>query len=249
MRPDRFLRFGGLALVLLFPLLSVLQLRDTDRHWREAARQVRPSVLALYRISQAQPDPEYVSCGLVLQISPARIVVPGQVATSLTSLHGGGRLHWRVLLSDVQGQFTVLEADPGASDAEAQGVVRAAAKLLIDPGGNPPTDVEVALVPPSELGEQPLWVGVLSVGPGENGRLGYFSSFLSPISASGPVTTVAATAAEPAGIDPQLRGAPFVAADGSVVALFLDRGAKGVHALPLEIVAQAMALQHLQAAQ
>lgn len=249
MRPDRLLRFVGLALVLLFPLLSVLQLRDTDRPWRDAARQVRPSILGMYRESAAQEPPAYVSCGLILQVSPARVVVPGVVETALTSLHGGRKLHWRPLLSDVQGQFTVLEADRVASDSAALEALRSPAKLLLDPSGNPQADVEVALVPPLELGEQPLWVGVLSVGLGQAGRPGYYSSFLTPINASGPEATVTASAGETVSMNPQLRGAPFVGADGTVVAFLLDRGAQGVHALPLEVVAQALALQHLQAAQ
>lgn len=249
MRADRLLRFSGLVLVLLFPLLSVLQLRDNDRPWREAARQVQPSVLALYRTLGAPSELEFVSCGLILQATPARIVVPGTVVSVLVSLHQGSEVHWRPLLADAQGQFTVFEADRNGSAPEALETVRSPARLLLDPAGNPPSDVEVALVPPQELGEEPLWVGVLSVGPAQNGRLGYFTNFLTPISAHGPAATAAAVAAEAAPVNSQLRGAPFVAADGTVVALLLDRGARGVRALPLEVVAQTMALQHLRAAQ
>jgi hypothetical protein len=129
------------------------------------------------------------------------------------------------------------------------GELHSPARLLLDPSGNPPADVEVALVPPLELGDQPLWVGVLSVGSGQAGRPGYYTSFLTPISPKGPAATMTAAAAEPVMMAPQLRGAPFVGADGTVVAFLLDRGVQGVRALPLEVVAQALALQHLQAAQ
>ena len=107
----------------------------------------------------------------------------------LWSAHNGTFLPWRPLHADVHGEFTVLEAAPGNPDPSS---LLAPAKLAIDPSGTLTNEVEVALVAPKELAEQPLWVGILSVGAGRNGRLGYFSSFLTPISAT---TALAASTA------------------------------------------------------
>lgn len=252
MRAERAVRFGGLALVLLFPLLSVLQLRDADKPWRDAARRARGSVLGFI---PAEPGAVgWTSCGVVLQVSPARAVVPGRVTGTLTSLHGTSRLDWQPLYTDVQGEFTVLEVVRGTTEATAGSMdpttLLTPAKLALDPRGVLTEDIEAALVAPSELAEQPLWVGVLSIGSSKTGRLGYFSNFLTPLSGENPLITNAAMAAatEPQ-IDPKLRGAPFVDANGKTVAMFLDHGERGVHALPLEIVVQALAILHLQAAQ
>jgi hypothetical protein len=243
-------RFGGLALVLLFPLLSVLQLRDNDGPWRETARRVQPSVLGLRRVTAAGGSPEFATCGVVIQVRPARVVVPGRVDETLRSEHNGVQIEWQPLHTDVHGEFTVLQVDmPVAADRPDASTLLAPAKLAIDPRGTLSNDIEVALVGPKELAEQPLWVGVLSVGAGRNGRLGYFSSFLTPISASTALVANAAVAASQSQIDPKLAGAPFVDASGTVVAILLDRGTRGVHALPLEVVAQALALLQLQVAQ
>lgn len=250
MRVDRVVRFGGLGVVLLFPLLSLLQLRDTDRPWRETARRVRPSVLGLLRA--ATGDSEFASCGVVIQVRPARVVVPGRVREPFYSKHAGTRIEWQPLYNDVHGEFTILEAASapasGAIGTDAA-VFLAPVRLALDPGGAMSDEVEAALVAPKELAEQPLWVGVLSIAATRNGRLGYFSSFLTPLSASTPLPANAAMAASQDQIDPKLVGAPFVDADGTVVAIFLDRGTHGVHALPLEIVAQSLAMLHLQVAQ
>ncbi|HZM16366.1 MAG TPA: hypothetical protein VFE28_10205 [Candidatus Krumholzibacteria bacterium] len=250
MRVERVVRFAGLVLVLLFPLLSVLQLRDTDRPWRETARRARPSVLGLLRPVEA--GFQFAHCGVVIQVDPARLVVPGPVSSPLLSRHGTALLEWRPLFTDVHGEFTVFEVAPDSARAAAALAATAAlvpAKLVFDPSGNLTEDVEAALVAPKEMAEEPLWVGVLSVGPGKSGRLGYYSSFLTPISSTQQWPASTAFAAGEPEIDPKLLGAPFVDAEGTVVAIFLDRGAHGVHALPLEIVAQALALLQLQAAQ
>ena len=249
MRAERVVRYGGLGLVLLFPLLSVLQLRDTDRPWEETARRARPSVLGLHR--PVDGGLEFASCGVVIQVDPARLVVPGSVGSPLVSQHGAARLEWRPLYTDVHGEFTVFEVNPTTARAAASLVATAAlaaAKLVLDPNGALTHDVEAALVAPKEWAEEPLWVGVLSVAPGKSGRLGYYSTFLTPVSSKHQWPTSAAFAAVEPQIDAKLLGAPFVDARGTVVAIFLDRGAHGVHALPLEVVAQALALVHLQAA-
>jgi len=249
MRAERMVRFGGLALVLLFPLLSILQLRDTDRPWRETARRVRPSVLGLNR-APGGGSGAFATCGVVIQLFPARVVVPGRVSEPLWSEHNGTRLEWQPLHTDVHGEFTVLEITaPAAGDRLDPSTLLSPAKLALDPGGALTNDVEVALVAPKELAEQPLWVGVLTIGAGRNGRLGYFSDFLTPISATTSLAANAAVAASESQIDPKLAGAPFVDANGTVVAIFLDRGAQGVHALPLEVVAQSLAILQLQVAQ
>ncbi len=251
MRAERAVRFGGLALVLLFPLLSVLQLRDADKPWRDAARRARGSVLGF--IPSEPREATWSSCGVVLQVEPARVVVPGRVTGSLTSLHGTSRLDWEPLYTDVHGEFTVLGATHGTTGRTDSILdpadVLSPAKLALDPRGVLTEDIEAALVAPRELAEQPLWVGVLSIGSSKSGRLGYFSSFLTPLSGENPlIANVAMAAATEPQIDPKLRGAPFVDANGNTVAMFLDRDERGVHALPLEIVVQALAILHLQAA-
>ncbi len=252
MRAERAVRFGGLALVLLFPLLSVLQLHDADKPWRDAARRARASVLGF--VPGEPGGASWSSCGVVLQVAPARVVVPGRVTGSLISLHGTSRLEWRPLYTDVHGEFTIVEAMRDTTSQTASvmdpSTLLSPAKLALDPRGVLTEDIEAALVAPRELAEQPLWVGVLSIGSSKAGRLGYFSSFLTPLSGENPfiANTAMASATEPQ-IDPKLRGAPFVDADGNVVAMLLDRGERGVHALPLEIVVQSLAILHLQAAQ
>jgi hypothetical protein len=244
MRSDHLVRYGGLALVLLFPLVSLLQLRDTERPWQEAARRARPAVIGLYR-SAAAGD-ELVACGVVAQSSPPRVVVPGRIGGALRSRNGSGWVEWRLLCTDLQGEFSILEAARASGSLEAAAALPAAARLRADPGGALSQDVEAALVPPEELANQPLWVGVLRARPSVSGRPSYFSSYLEPItsvSLSGD-----ALAAAPESIDPMLRGAPFVDQNGTVIALYLDAGAAGIRALPIEVVLQTLAVMQLQAA-
>lgn len=244
MRPERAVRIAGLALVLLFPLLSLLQLRDTDRPWREAARRTRPAVLALYRQAGSGGTREVATCALVIQAHPARVVVPGSASTTYVSLHGGEQLTWTPVTVDTQGEFTVLEA-AGSGTAASR---LTPAKLGMDAAGSVPEEVEAVLVAPAALADQPLWVGVLSAAPGAQGRLGYFGDFLTPISGATPLPATEAFAGTAAAIDPALRGAPFVDAAGNIVAVLLDRGPRGVRALPAAVLAQALVLLHLQAA-
>lgn len=247
MRPERVVRYGGLALVLLFPLLSLLQLRDTERPWREVARRARPSVLALYGDHPAEEMPRLLTCGLVIQVDPARVVVPGRAIDSFVSHHDGERLTWTPLYTDIQGEFTVLEAqaEPAASGRSVPSL--APAKLMVDPHGDLPQEVEVALVAPSTLPDEPLWVGILSAGSNVEGRPGYFGAFLTPISATG-FAAAEAWAGSTREMDPALRGAPFVDASGNIVAVLLDRGPRGLRALPVTVLAQTLALLYLQAA-
>ena len=245
MRPERIVRSVCLAVVLLFPLLSLLQLRDTDRPWREAARRTRPVVLALYRHDGAAGALHLATCGLVIQAHPGRVVVPGSVVAPHQSLHGSQRLTWTPLYTDVHGEFTILEAIQGEVPARSH---LAAAKLVVDPNGTLLQNVHAALVAPAVLADEPLWVGVLKAGSSAAGRPGYFGSQLTPISATTPFPAAEASAAAPRALAPALRGAPFVDAQGNLVALFLDYGPHGVHALPVEVLAQTLALLHLQAA-
>ncbi|UCE03641.1 MAG: hypothetical protein JSW67_05500 [Candidatus Latescibacterota bacterium] len=244
MRVERIVRYGGIALFLLFPLISVFQLRDGSASWREAALRARPAILGLYRLG-ADEKPRFVACGVVIQQVPRRLVVPGRVESGpFATRHAQAWLGWRALHTDVHGEFTILGPDPASTTPEAR---LAAAQLLLDPEGDVQPDVAVALVPPQELEEEPLWVGVLTAAATTDGRPGYFSSFLEPLSASYALPTAEAFAAEPREIDPALRGAPFVDADGSVVAIYLGRTLNGTRALPVEVVAQTLLMLQLQA--
>jgi hypothetical protein len=245
MRVERVVRYGGLALFFLFPLISLLQLRDSSAPWREAAKRARPSVVSLYRLPADASAPRYLTCGVVIQEAPRRLVVPGRVDGRLGTNHAEGWLAWKPLHVDVQGEFTILgpDARPGAVPAPLS-----AAQLLLDPQRDALADISVALVPPAELEEEPLWVGVLTVAATDGGRPGYFSTFLEPITASATLPTAEAFASTPREIRPALRGAPFVDSGGSVVAIYLGMTARGTRALPVEIVAQTLLMLQLQAA-
>jgi hypothetical protein len=252
MRAERLFRFGGLALVLLFPLLSVLQLGDGNDPWHEAAERVRPSVLGLHRTDDA--GGHFLAYGLVVEASPPRVVVPGRLdGVPLRSRHAPGWMRWRVLLMDVEGEFTVLQADGFQPDTDSSAPTDladlvAAASVNPDPHGQPVPEVEVALVAPSERPDQPLWVGVLTAETSPTGRSTYTSSFLHPLEDSAALSTSSAHAASEVEVDSSLRGVPFVDAAGNAVAIFVGRDARGMHALALETVVQSLVMLHLQAA-
>lgn len=250
MRAERLFRYGGLALVLMFPLLSVLQLGEGSDRWHEAAGRVRPSVLGIHR---ADAD-RFVAYGLVIEASPPRLVVPGRLdGVPLRSRHAHGWMLWRVLLTDVEGEFTVLQADAfepdveGAAPGDLADLV-SAASVNPDPQGQPAEEVEVALVAPSERPDQPLWVGVLTAQPSRTGRSNYMSSFLHPLDDSAALSTSSAHASGDLELDASLRGVPFVDAEGNAVAIFVGRDGRGLYALAVETVVQSLVMLHLQAA-
>ena len=74
MQTSKFIRFLGLALFFLFPLLSVVQLRDTDGPWRQVAQQIRPSVVTLQQVKRRQPGPfdtfNGIHCAINLCLCP-----------------------------------------------------------------------------------------------------------------------------------------------------------------------------------
>ncbi len=254
MRAERFFRFGGLALVLSFPLLSVLQLGEAAQPWREAAQRVRPSVLALYGAGADASAPAIAACGVVLEVSPPRLVVPGRTPVQeLRSRHADGWMRWRPFLTDVEGEFSILQADgfepdPGRLPPRRLGDLVAAASVKPDPAGRPAPEVEVALVAPQELPEHPLWVGVLMAETAGNGRSNYRSTFLHPVHDTAALSTTAAHASSEVELDDTLRGAPFVDAEGNAVAIFVGRSERGMRALAVETVVQSLILLHLQAA-
>ena len=252
MRSERLFRFGGLALVLLFPLLSVLQLGDTSHPWGEAAGRVRPSVVGLY---DSGPDPgQFVACGVVLEASPPRLVVPGRIHDiALRSRHADGWIQWRLLLTDGEGEFSVLQADvfrpdPGRSAPADLDHLVAAAQVKPDPHGQPAREVEAALVAPTELADQPLWVGVLIAETSRTGRASYTSNFLHPVEDVAALSASSAHAAREFELDPSLRGAPFADAEGNAVAIYVGRNARGMRALAVETVVQSLVMMRLQAA-
>ena len=255
MRSERLFRFGGLALVFLFPLLSVLQLGDASHPWRAAAQQVRPSVVGLYDTGQDGAGVEFIACGVVLDSNPPRLVVPGRISGfPLRSRHPDGWIEWRVLLADAEGEFSVLQADGFRADPNRRAPsdldqLVAPARVKPDPHGQPAPEVEVALVAPPELQEQPLWVGVLVAETSRTGRASYTSSFLHPVEDVSALSASSAHAAREFELDPSLRGAPFVDVHGNTVAIYVGRNARGMRALAVETVVQSLLMMHLQAAQ
>ncbi len=248
MSPERIVRLCGLSVVLLFPLLSLLQLRDPERPWREAARRTRPSVLALYQQDELGAPLQLASCGLLIGSHPGRVVVPGSVVTPVLSLHGSERFMWTPFYTDVHGEFTLLEARGPAGAAEPEAAFLVPSKLSMDPSTGVLPEVEAALVAPAALADEPLWVGVLHPEAGLEGRPGYVGAFLTPLSSTASFPAGEAWAGTRRDIDPALRGAPFVDATGKIVALLLERGPRGVRALPVAVLAPTLAFLQLQAA-
>jgi hypothetical protein len=235
------------VLFFLFPLLSIVQLRDTDGPWRKVAQDIRPSVVTL-----VPDDGSATTCGVIIQSRPLRVATVGVWSMGgISSVIDGARVRWSPIMVDADKQFTILQA---ASDmrGETEGaslLVHSVepAKLDLGGAGEEPEDVKAALVGPGDLSVESLWVGVLRIGESPAEATLYRAHLLRHVS---EVASVATTAAWAEGqIDARLRGAPFVDERGQVVALFLSRDAHRVRALPIESVSRSLVFLHLQAAQ
>ena len=254
MRAERVFGYVGLGFFFLFPLVSLLQLRDSDDAWRQAAHRARPSVLTLHSAAEvgSAVSPGPVACGVVLCRDPLRVaVVESPGGRRLESVTAAGRIVWDTVLEDLKGGFAILQArEPGASpdlgaiataagaaSASARAQMLAAATDALQAGDDSTEGVTAALVPPSELAPMPIWVGVLTPGPSA-GRRAYTASVLRPVLDPGAIS--AANAADSTHIDPVLAGAPFVDRRGAVVALYAGRGVRGPEAIPIAAVREAM---------
>lgn len=249
LQTSRLVKALALVLFFLFPLLSIVQLRDTDAPWRQVAQSIRPSVVTLMR-----SDGVSATCALVIQSRPLRIATVGALpAGGVSSIIQGEKVTWSPILVDQDKQFTILQADSdlhGETEG-ASSLVHAvpAARLDLQGAGQPREDVKAALVGPLELQVESLWVGILRSSEPTSEKVLYRAHLLRHVSEMAGVATSSAWAEETGQIDPSLRGAPFVDEHGQVVALYLDRDAHRVRALPIEFISRSLVFLHLQAAQ
>jgi hypothetical protein len=236
------IRTVALALFFLFPLLSIVQLRDSDAPWRRVAEDVRPAVVLL----QAA-DGQEVGCALVIQKRPMRAVTIGVPPEELHTATHGGAISWNRLLVDEGLRFTILQArDEALSSSAVPGVAR-----LLDVEGVAlrSGSVKAVLVGPDQFDTESLWVGVLRPAATSHGQPLYHAGLMRRISTAAPGLTGEAWALSEDRIDQRLRGAPFVDGHGKIVGLYqTDQGAHE-DVLPIHVVCSSLVFLHLQAAQ
>lgn len=230
MRKEKVVGRVGLGLFCLFPLLGLLQMRDPDDLWRQVAERSRASVVALYA-PEASGESERFACGVLLQSEPRLVAVTGRCrGRALRSRFESTWVDWRVLLESPDGDFAVLEetAAPAAAHAAAlvPGDGRAAA--LPDAEGEAAASHEAVLVAPEVTEPQPVYIGTLQRGP-----RGYVAAELRPVGGEDAVTLR---------LDPRLEGAPFVDADGTLVALYGGMSEGRPVAIPLQRILTALEL-------
>ena len=226
-RGERLFGYVGLGLFCLFPLVSVLQLRDPDAVWRSAADRTRNSVVALYDV--ADEASTAFGCGIVIQDRPLRVITSATAGEALSSPHAGGWIRWNRIHIDPEGRFALFEAADRTA-APASSTARSP-KPMPRLGASSVQRVDAALVPPEALAQEPLWVGTLRP---ESQPPTYRATELRRVLGRG------AAATEPAEIDAGLLGAPFVSREGAVVAVLTNRDARGPVAIPIETIAAAL---------
>jgi hypothetical protein len=186
-------------------------------------------------------------------VNPPRVVVPGSVAKpGLCTVQDGVRVDWRPVYADPDREFTILEGEGSLRlAANDRGRTRFAAGLVpIDPAtvgdleseGPQGEAVDAVLVAPAWLASSPLWVGELRLQRTPDGRVHYAGAKLHVVGPSGPAPEETATGAPvpaPAGVDPVLRGAPFVTLEGVVLGLYVGDQEGRPRAVPMALVREA----------
>jgi hypothetical protein len=255
-RAERIFGYIGLGFFFLFPLVSLLQLRDTDEAWRQAASRVRPSVLSLHAALQpaSDPTPDAIACGVVVDSDPVRLAIAGRPpAARLASPTPGGWVQWQTAYEDPQGDFTILQsareqtaisASTGQGATPESGTLQPAAARVADTDSR--AGIPAALVAPAHLQSIPIWVGMLTPQDDATGRRTYLTELLRPVQDTEPLAS--AHAESQPELDPALRGAPFVSRDGSVVALYLGRQEARCQAVPIAPVRDALQMLERRAA-
>lgn len=252
-RKEKLFGYVGLAAFFLFPLVSLLQLRDSDEVWRTVADRTRPSVL---EVRAGEGDGIAVGCAVVLGVRPLRAAVVGvPPAERLVSATAAGSREWRVAYADPEGAFAILAADdlgvpaPIAATTPPEGrvlseVVPLDPARLADVG--PPEDVSdgvaAALVGPAPTAGVPIWVGVLRMERDAAGRPTYHGGPLRPVRATEALAAAEARPEPAPGVDPALRGAPFVTRDGVVLGLYAGTRDGAPQAVPVALVREAVAV-------
>ena len=256
MRAEKVFGYIGLGFFFLFPLVSLLQLRDTDDAWRQAARRVRPSVVSLHHVlgSGATGEAEAFACGVVLAGEPLRVAVAGRTdGQRSTSPTASGWLAWEPAYEDPAGDFSILQAAPGQGgepvlrsagtneEPEKVAALRAATTGTLEDSKAMADGVSAALVGAEHLTGAPIWVGILTPKQAGGSHSTLHAGVLRPVREAAGVSAANALADDPPGIDPALAGAPFVDRHGTVLALYMGRRDQGAEALPIAVVSQALA--------
>lgn len=229
--------FVGLGLFCLFPLVSVLQLGDADDTWRQVAARARPSVVQVQHESGGA-----ATSGVVVGTEPLRVAVAGRVdAAGLQTLTDGGAVAWQLCFTDPQGEFTVLQAAPALAASQAHVATAVDPASISDVALLPEdqTPVSAVLVAPAARPDLAMWVGVLTPERSPDGRPSFHGKGLRRLRNDALATAEAEAAVPP--LDPMLRGAPFVARDGVVLALYGGMRDGRVHAVPMALVRDAVA--------
>lgn len=230
MRNEKVLGHIGLGLFCLFPLLGLLQMRDPDDLWRGVAERTRPTVVIL-NVEDATGHSAPFASGVLLQSEPRLLAVTGRCrGRILTSRFDSTRVGWRVLVESPEGDFAVLVEDAGPTPLQAAlfpgGGTTAA---LPDAEGEAADTHEALLVGPETAPPQLMFVGVLS-------RVddGFAASELRRI---GDKNVDPGTR-----LDPLLEGAPFVDADGTLLALYGGMSGGRPLAVPIQRILVALDL-------
>ena len=250
MRAEKVFGYVGLGFFFLFPLVSLLQLRDNDDAWRQVASRVRPSVLSLHPVSAAGSTQETapIASGILLGRDPLRVAVAGRPSSErLASPTSGGWVQWQTVYEDPQGDFAILQAaadhaalaaPPGQAALAPARVSQSAAAPV--PAEDPREGIPAALVAPEHLRSMPIWVGVLTPLDGADGRRAYNTELLRPVQNADILSSAHAATDPQPDLDPVLRGAPFVGRDGSVVALYIGARDGRSQAVPIAPIRAAL---------
>jgi hypothetical protein len=258
-RKERLFGYVGLAAFFLFPLVSLLQLRDSDDVWRKVADRTRPSVL---EVRAGEGEGVTAGCAVVLGARPLRAAVVGvPIEGRLVSVTAAGTREWRVAWVDPQGAFSILASDdtsrgPEPLAALAAGADRVLSEIVPLPPSTledtaPPEDlaegVTAVLVGPAHAAAEPIWVGVLRMERDAAGRPTYHGGPLRPVRATEALAAAEAGPEAAQGLHPALRGAPFVSQDGVVVGLYAGTRDGAPQAVPLALVREAVAAMERRA--
>jgi hypothetical protein len=242
LQTSRVIRIVALALFCLFPLLSVVQLRDSDAPWRRVAEGVQPAVVVLHG-----EDGSERGCALVIQKRPLRAVTVGVPPEGVHTTTTSGNIAWRRTLVDDTGQFTILEAR--SNDASADDLPAVAALLDVEGTALRTGSVKAALVGPRQFDGESLWVGVLRPAATPAGQPLYRAGLMRRVRTAKSWVAGDAWAVGDERIDHRLRGAPFVDGSGHVVGLYHTHQGHQEDVLPIHVVCRSLVFLHLQAAQ
>lgn len=241
---EKIFGFVGLGLFCLFPLVSVLQLGDADDTWRQVAARTRPSVVQV-----VVDGGDASTSGVVVGTQPLRVAVAGRIAgAEWMTPTDGVAIAWSVCFADPQGEFTVLQAANPLATAQVRAGTPVDPASISDVALLPEdqTPVSAVLVAPAARPDVSMWVGVLTPERARDGRPSFHGNGLRPLRNEALASAEAEVMTPP--VDPVLVGAPFVTRDGIVLALYAGARDGKVHAVPMALVRDAVAMLDRRAA-